>query len=90
VGQYDSTSVLVIDPALLVYCGYIGGTVFPDEGLGVALDSAGHAYVAGRTYNTEATFPVVVGPDLTFNGSGTDGFVARVDPTGTQLVWSSR
>ena len=87
VGPYNPTSVLVIDPALLVYCGYIGGADLFDIGRGIALDSAGHAYVAGMTYNTEATFPVVVGPDLTFNGSGTDGFVAKVDPTGTQLVY---
>ena len=31
--------------------------------------AAGNAYVTGFTNSTEATFPVAVGPDLSFNGS---------------------
>ena len=54
----------------LVYAGYIGGTGF-DRGFGIAVDGAGNAYVTGFTDSTEASFPVTVGPDLTFNGCGT-------------------
>jgi len=87
VGSYDRTCKLVIDPALLVYCGYIGGGEdWFDEGLGIALDSAGHAYVTGQTNSTEATFPVTVGPDLTQNG-WYDAFVAKVDPQGVRLIY---
>ncbi len=35
------------------------------------MDAAGNAYVTGYTDSTEATFPVTVGPDLTYNGGST-------------------
>ncbi len=50
------------------------------------MDSAGNAYVTGYTDSTEATFPVTVGPDLTYNG-GTDAFVAKVNAAGTALTY---
>jgi hypothetical protein len=53
------------------------------------VDGAGNAYVAGDTYSTEATFPVTVGPDLTFNGGGYDAFVAKVKADGTGLIYAS-
>ena len=63
----------------LEFCGYIGGLLF-DGASGVALDDAGNAYVTGRTVSDEKTFPVKVGPDPTYNGTGTwqDAFVAKV------------
>jgi hypothetical protein len=76
VGAYNPALPLVIDPAVLVYCGYIGGSSW-DEGEGIAVDATSNAYVAGDTYATEATFPETVGPDLTHNGSS-DVFVAKV------------
>ncbi len=57
-------------------------------GQGIAVDSAGNAYVTGRTGSTEATFPVTVGPDLTFNGGFEDAFVAKVNPSGTALLYA--
>ncbi len=47
---------LVIDPATIVYAGFIGGGG-NDEGQGIAVDSAGAAYVTGYTSSTEATVP---------------------------------
>jgi len=87
VGAYDPTLPLVIDPAVLVYCGYIGGNE-DDIGRGIAVDAAGNAYVAGWTRSTEATFPVTVGPDLTYNGGAVDAFVAKVMADGTGLVYA--
>ena len=46
-------------------------------GYGIAVDGPGNAYVTGYTTSTEASFPEVVGPDLTSNG-GLDAFVAKV------------
>ena len=70
----------------LVYSGYIGGNEW-EQAWGIAVDDAGSAYISGFTYSTESTFPVVVGPDLTFNG-GSDAFVAKVNAAGTGLVYS--
>ena len=64
----------------MVYAGYIGGD---EVGQGIAVDGAGNAYVTGQSYADEYTFPVTVGPDLTFNG-GTygDAFAAKVSAGG--------
>ncbi|MHC4942353.1 MAG: DUF7948 domain-containing protein [Planctomycetota bacterium] len=71
----------------LDYCGYIGGSN-EEVGYAAAVDGAGCAYVAGVTESTEDTFPVKVGPDLTFNGIDTaDAFVAKVNDQGTELVY---
>jgi len=65
----------------LLYCGYIGGLDY-DYGSGIAVDSSGNAYVTGTTYSDEATFPVGVGPDLTYNGGQSDAFVAKISAVG--------
>ncbi|MBN2490635.1 MAG: hypothetical protein JXQ29_07290, partial [Planctomycetes bacterium] len=88
-GRFDATRPLILDPAILVYCGYIGGSLIDAPApvnCAIAVDSAGAAYVAGTTQSPELTFPVVVGPDLTHNGSN-DAFVAKVHPQGTGLVY---
>ena len=58
-----------VNPAgtALLYAGYIGGAA-DDWGNGIAVDGAGNAYVTGDTDSDQATFPVVGGPDLTYNG----------------------
>jgi hypothetical protein len=86
-GPYDHALPLVIDPVVLVYCGYIGGDG-EDGGYGIAVDAGGNAYVTGVTMSSEATFPVSVGPDLTYNGSLYDAFVAKVKADGTGLVYA--
>jgi hypothetical protein len=71
----------------LVYCGFIGGDQ-QDYGTGVAVDKSGNAYVTGYTNSTEATFPVLTGPDLTYNGDYWDAFVTKVKPDGSGLLYS--
>src|SRR2546428_7953028 len=63
-GPYDRAKLLVLDPAMLLYAGYIGGAG-QDFGPGVAVDSAGNAYVTGHTFST--AFPATAGPAPTFN-----------------------
>ena len=75
------------DGTALAYAGYIGGTAF-DQGQGIAVDAAGNAYVIGLTDSPEASFPVTVGPDLTFNGGFRDAFVAKVNADGTALAYA--
>ena len=71
--------------ASLDYCGYIGGAA-EDQGGGIAVDAGGNTYVTGLSYSTEATFPVLVGPDLSHNG-GSDAFVARIQAGGATLAY---
>lgn len=86
-GTFDALVAKVkADGTGLVYAGYIGGAD-RDEANAIAVDSAGSAYVAGHTKSNQTTFPVKVGPDLTFNG-GTDAFVAKVKADGTELVYA--
>jgi hypothetical protein len=69
----------------LVYAGFLGGSYY-DVGRGIAVDSSGNAYVTGGTDSSD--FPAVVGPDTTFNGGFRDAFVAKVNPSGTALVYA--
>jgi beta-propeller repeat-containing protein len=84
-GQYDRTLALEVDPAFLVYCGYIGGRL-GEMIRGIAVDASGCLYVAGGTGSDQNTFPVKAGPDLTYGGDG-DVFVAKVKADGTGLVF---
>ena len=53
VGPYDARHPLVIDPAL-VYSTFLGGAN-QDIAAGVAVDGAGHVYVAGFTVSTDVS-----------------------------------
>ena len=75
------------DGTALIYAGYIGGSG-SETGNGIAVDADGNAYVTGSTESTASSFPVTVGPDLTFNGGATDAFVAKVNAAGTALVYA--
>ncbi|CAN5259367.1 hypothetical protein BH18ACT4_BH18ACT4_02760 [soil metagenome] len=86
VGSYDTTRDLIIDPVVLVYAGYIGGAG-QDSGADIAVDGAGNAYVTGFTSSSEASFPVTVGPDVTYNGT-IIAYVAKVSPDGAGLVYA--
>ncbi len=91
VGKFDSDQPLIIDPQMIIYCGYIGGG--SDEmGMDVAVDGDGYAYVTGVTYSDTSTnpwgqFPATVGPDLTHNGGSRDAFVAKIRIDGSGLVY---
>jgi hypothetical protein len=88
IGAYDPRKTLILDPVILVYCGYIGGSEY-EEARDVKVDSSGHAYVTGFTKSTQSTFPVVTGPDLSYNGGvfGGDVFVAKLSPDGASLLY---
>ena len=85
-GEYDPALPLVIDPAILIYCGFISGPA-NDQGTAIARDAAGNVYLTGWTESVG--FPVTVGPDLVFNSTylGPDAFVAKVNSAGTALVY---
>ena len=88
-GEYDVFMAKVnTSGTALVYCGYIGGSLSEDPAA-IAVDGLGSAYVTGVTYSPETSFPVVVGPDLTYNSGWMigDAFVAKVNSAGTALAY---
>jgi hypothetical protein len=87
-GSYDKSKTLVIDPVVLVYCGYVGGDE-ADEGWDIAIDSDHNAYITGSTDSGAKSFPVAAGPDLDFNGGNSDAFVAKINPEGSELIYCS-
>jgi uncharacterized repeat protein (TIGR01451 family) len=88
VGGYDREQPLVLDPAILVYAGFIGG-LLDDRGNGVAVDNDGAAYVTGETSSDETTFPDTVGAFDRIQNGGIDAFVAKVKADGTGLVYAT-
>lgn len=85
-GGWDAyVAKIKADGTGLAYAGYIGGA-FDDVGKGMAVDASGAAYLTGHTMSAPDTFPVAIGPDLTYAGRN-DGFVAKLTPDGTRLAF---
>ena len=87
VGGYDATQPLVIDPGL-VYSTYLGGGS-TDIGNPIAVDATGNAYITGETNSTAATFPETVGAYDIVKSGGRDAFVAKLNATGSALVYAT-
>src|ERR1019366_2845104 len=75
----------------LVYASYLGGTdkTAYAQTAGVAADAGGNAYVTGIT--ASPAFPVTPGSYQTTCGvgCGATGFVTKIKPDGSGLVWST-
>jgi uncharacterized protein (TIGR03437 family) len=79
----------------LLYSTFLGGYEYTDLINGLAVDAAGNAYLAGFAGSRD--FPVTAGALQTkFNGPGQvgnsfggDGFVAKLNPSGTALLYST-
>jgi PKD repeat protein len=96
IATYDSQRPVVIDP-VLSYATYLGGSsVVCDEygcsnnnidyGAGIAVDSAGNAYVTGFTISSD--FPTANALQPALRGT-TNAFVAKLNPAGSALVYST-
>ena len=73
----------------LVYSTYLGGSSI-DAGQAIAVDSEGSAYVGGFSYNiNSADFPLVTPLQPKHGGGTRDGFVAKLNPAGDALVYST-
>ncbi len=78
--------VMKLDPrANLVYLTYLAGNG-ADRALGIAATADGYAWVCGMT--TSSDFPVV-NAQQTQPAGGQDAFLVKLDPTGTNLVFST-
>jgi putative Ig domain-containing protein/beta-propeller repeat-containing protein len=83
-GPYDSKRPLVIDPAF-VFSTYLGGS-FEDVIRSMRVDGSGNSYVAGSTSSTD--FPAT-NPLYGTNAGDEDGFVAKIDSTGSSILWAT-
>ena len=69
----------------LVYSTFLGGSGF-DSGSGLVVDASGSAYVSGGAGSVD--FPTTPGAfDTTPDGS--DGFLTRLNPAGSALIFST-
>jgi hypothetical protein len=87
-GDFDDAFVIKLNPAgtALVYSTYLGGSGV-DEGKGIAVDSSGNAYVTGYT---TGNFPTTAGAyQTTLGGGAANAFVAKLNPTGSTLIYST-
>ncbi|SRR5579871_3954747 len=89
--QLSTPFVAKLNPAgnALVYSTYLGGLTaipYPDAGLGIAVDAAGNAYIAGKT--GASNFPLV-NPIVSTFKFGQHGFVAELSASGSQLLFST-
>ena len=72
--------------ASLVYSTAFGG-LSGTEGLGIAVDNSGNAYIVGQTFSTpgpiaNGSFPVTAGAfQSTLSSGGADAFLTRIDTT---------
>ena len=83
--------------ASLIYSTYLGGTSLTEQAggeqvSGITVDSGGNAYVTGLTGSYD--YPVTAGTNNTNSCTSTSfcqniGFLTKINPTGTGLVWST-
>ncbi len=102
--NYGDAFVAKLNPtgSALIYSTYLGGSN-DEQGAAIAVDSAGNAYVGGATLS--ANFPTASAYQSTFHGGGGspafssastapfmqfgDGFLAKLNPGGTALLFST-
>lgn len=74
-----------------IYCTYLGGTNW-DDGHGIAVDSEGHAHIAGSTTGypgPPVNFPTKNAYQGSFGGGESDAFVTKLSSDGSDLIYST-
>lgn len=88
-GGGDSDAFVVkLDPtgSTVLFATYLGGSG-EDVGAGLAVDAAGAVYVVGTT--TSSNFPIAGGAVRRTLGGGRDGFIAKLNASGSTLTLST-
>jgi hypothetical protein len=88
-GDASDAYVAKLNPSgtQMVYATYLGGNG-EEGGEGIAVDSAGNAYVTGIASGS-TNFPTTVGAYDTENHAIEGTFVTKLNPTGSALVYST-
>lgn len=78
-----------LDGSTLLYATYVGGSGDEDPvvATGFAVDKHGHALIGSRT--TSLDFPLVDPFQPAYGGGASDGFVAKLSPDGSNLLYAS-
>lgn len=84
-GSGDAFVAKLSPGGVLVYATYLGGSSI-DTASAIAIDATGNAYVAGSTFSTD--FPTK-DPFQGAKGAQEDAFITKVNPTGTDWVYST-
>jgi hypothetical protein len=84
IGPYDASRPLIIDP-ILVFSTFMGGNN-NETGAAIGIDTSANVLVAGTTDSSD--FPVTNAFQST-KGSTQDGFVVKLDSTGSNLVYAT-
>jgi hypothetical protein len=84
-GGTDSFLVKLTSAGAISFSTFLGGVGNEHSG-GVAVDSSDNVYIAGGT--TSTNFPVV-GSIQAVNGGGENAFLAKINSTGTAIVYST-
>jgi len=85
VAAYDPRYPLVIDPLVLLYSTFLGGSL-SESCFSIAVDASGCAYVVGDTYSDN--FPLQNPYQDTYKGN-IDTFVTKFSADGQSLVYST-
>ncbi len=86
-GEFDAfVARLTVDGSSLLFCSYLGGSA-DDFAFDLAIDASGAACITGRTLSID--FPVVNAYQGTYQGGGSDAFVAKFSSQGTGLHYST-
>lgn len=88
-GDADAFVVRLNGSGGFVYSTFLGGSGL-DQGAEIEVDAAGNAYVTGST-ESEAPggFPTTPGSFQPVSGGDRDVFIAKLNPTGSGLVYST-
>jgi hypothetical protein len=81
----------------LIYATHLGGNnarqdyeATPETAVAIQVDASGNAYVTGYTESTDFPTANAFQPGSQYNvGKGYDGFVTKLDPRGSALVYST-
>jgi len=85
-GVRDAFAAKVSPTGALVYATYLGGSG-SERGTGIAVDVAGAAYVGGKT--NSLNLPTTAGALQVVAGGFDDGFVLKLNPSGTALEYGT-